>query len=190
MKKSELKQIIKEEIKKALNEEQLALSKQEITSKSPATGKSILDIYNMLSEIDDIDFIQEVGFIISRKDWNSRGEFSNKQTIYREIAKHMDDKGMINDLEDEIYNQFKRGYSELNESYGDEETGLMVSFRSPADATAFRDAISNTDYYYEWNAREGYFFFPEEEEMYDELEMQLQQIMDDVDVNGSIEGIF
>ena len=190
MKKSELKQIIKEEIKKALNEEQLALSKQEITSKSPATGKSILDIYNMLSEIDDIDFIQEVGFIISRKDWNSRGEFSNKQTIYREIAKHVDDKGMINDLEDEIYNQFKRGYSELNESYGDEETGLMVSFRSPADATAFRDALSNSDLTYEWNAREGYFFFPEEEEMYDELEGIIEKVMNHIGVYGSIEGVF
>jgi hypothetical protein len=78
----------------------------------------------------------------------------------------------------------------LNESYGDEETGLMVSFRSPADATAFKDAVSNTDYYYEWNAREGYFFFPEKEEMYDDLEMEIQQIMDDIDVNGSIEGIF
>ena len=40
------------------NIEEYALSNQELKSKSEITGKSIMDIYNLLSEIDDIDFIQ------------------------------------------------------------------------------------------------------------------------------------
>lgn len=75
-----------------------ALSNAELKSKSEATGKSIMDIYNMLSEIDNIDDIQETGFIISRKDWNNRDEFSTKQKIYKEIQKHINDKGMIDSL--------------------------------------------------------------------------------------------
>lgn len=75
-----------------------ALSNAELKSKSEATGKSIMDIYNMLSEIDNIDDIQETGFIIPRKDWNNRDEFSTKQKIYKEIQKHINDKGMIDSL--------------------------------------------------------------------------------------------
>ena len=75
-----------------------ALSNAELKSKSEATGKSIMDIYNMLSEIGNIDDIQETGFIISRKDWNNRDEFSTKQKIYKEIQKHINDEDMIASL--------------------------------------------------------------------------------------------
>lgn len=98
------------------NIEEYALSNQELKSKSEITGKSIMYIYNLLSEIDDIDFIQEIGIIISRKDWSNRGEFSTKQKIYKEIQKHLDDKNIINDLENELYNQMKRSSSKLNEA--------------------------------------------------------------------------
>jgi hypothetical protein len=80
-----------------LNED-MALSNQELKAKSEITGKSIMNIYNMMSEIDDMDSIQEIGFIISNKDWSNRDEFSTKQKIYREIQKHIDDKAMVNDL--------------------------------------------------------------------------------------------
>lgn len=85
-----------------LNED-MALSNQELKAKSEATGKSIMNIYNMMSEIDDIDDlaihdIQEIGFIISKKDWDNRDEFSTKQKIYREIQKHINDKDMVNDF--------------------------------------------------------------------------------------------
>lgn len=98
--------------------EEYAFSKQEITRKSPKTNLSILDVYNILSEIDDIDFIQETGIIIPRKYWNSRGEFTSKQKIYKEIQKHVDDKNIINDLKDELYRQTKASSKELNEGYG------------------------------------------------------------------------
>jgi hypothetical protein len=70
----------------------------------------------MLSEIDDIDFIQEIGIIISRKDWDNRVQFANKQRIYKEIQKHLNDKNIIDDLEEELYQQIKKSYSKLNEA--------------------------------------------------------------------------
>ena len=129
-----------------LNED-MALSNQELKAKSEATGKSIMNIYNMMSEIDDIDDlaihdIQEIGFIISKKDWDNRDEFSTKQKIYREIQKHIDDKDMVNDFnklfdlivgdntEDEYYSTDRS----LNEEvYGGQsvdrgETGSSIEF--------------------------------------------------------------
>lgn len=115
--------------------EEYAFSKQEITKKSPKTNLSILDIYNILSEIDDIDFIQETGIIIPRKYWNSRGEFTSKQKIYKEIQKHVDDKNIVNDLKDELYRQTKASSKELNEGYG----------MSLADAKAEAERVSEEE---------------------------------------------
>ena len=104
MKLSQFRRIIKEEVRKVLGEgdTEYALSNQQVLEKSPKTKKSILDIYNMLSEIDDIDFIQEIGVIISRNDWNNRVNFANKQRIYRQIQKIRDDQGVVRDLETKL----------------------------------------------------------------------------------------
>ena len=40
------------------------------------------------------------------------------------------------------------------------------------------------------NPREGYFFFPEKEDGYDQLEMAIQELMDDYNIQGYIEGVF
>lgn len=109
-------------LKEAIKEETYALSNQEIKEKSPITNMSIIDMYNLLSEIDDIDFIQEIGIIISRKDWNNRGEFAAKQKIYREIQKRIDDQNIIDDLEEEIYRLMKASSKELNEAIGVKNT--------------------------------------------------------------------
>jgi hypothetical protein len=102
-------------------DQEYAFSSKELTVKSSITNKSIMDIYNMLSEIDDIDFIQEIGIIISRKDWDNRGQFANKQRIYKEIQKHLNDKNIINDLEEELYKQIKKSSSKLNEAKAEEK---------------------------------------------------------------------
>ena len=67
------------------------------------------------------------------------------------------------------------------------ETGLTFITRGPSDATKMRDALDDSGLHYEWNAREGYFFFPEEEDNYDELELEIQKIADKIRVNGYIE---
>ena len=109
-------------LKEAIKEETYALSNQEIKEKSPITNMSIIDMYNLLSYIDDIDFIQEIGIIISRKDWNNRGEFAAKQKIYREIQKRIDDQNIVNDLEEEIYRLITASSKELNEAIGVKNT--------------------------------------------------------------------
>jgi len=132
-----------------LKEETYAFSNQELKEKSPKTNMSIIDVYNLLSEIDDIDFIQEIGIIISQRDWNNRGDFSIKQKIYREIQKHIDDQNIINDLTEEIYRLTKSSSKELNESigvkniktYGDEDV-----FEKPAKEVADITKKANFDY--------------------------------------------
>lgn len=58
------------------------------------------------------------------------------------------------------------------------ETGLTFTTLGPVDATKMRDALDDSGLHYEWNAREGYFFFPEEEDNYDDLELEIQKIAD------------
>lgn len=115
-----------------LNED-MALSSQELKAKSETTGKSIMDIYNLLSEIDDMDDVQEIGFVISNKDWSNRDEFSTKQKIYKEIQKHIDDKAMVSDL-NKLHDGVMNNESQLNEEvYGGQsvdrgETGSSIEF--------------------------------------------------------------
>jgi hypothetical protein len=50
-------------------------------------------------------------------------------------------------------------------------------------------ALDKSGLYGEWNAREGYFFFPEETENYDNLELELQKLVDDNAINRFFETI-
>ena len=138
--------IFNENLKEAVGEETYALNDQEIKEKSPITNMSIIDIYNLLSEIDDIDFIQEIGIIISRKDWNNRGEFAAKQKIYREIQKHIDDQNIVNDLKEEIYRLMKASSKELNEAIGvkdKEEYGDTNTFKTSKETA---EILKKTNY--------------------------------------------
>lgn len=130
-----------------LKEETYAFSNQELKEKSPKTNMSIIDVYNLISEIDDIDFIQEIGIIISQRDWNNRGDFASKQKIYREIQKHINDQNIINDLKEEIYRLYKASSKELNEAIGVKDTkeyGNQNTFEKPASEVV-KDLKSNFD---------------------------------------------
>lgn len=70
------------------------------------------------------------------------------------------------------------------------ESGLTFTPRSSYDATKFANALDNSDFHYEWDAREGRFFFPEEEDNYDELESNLQDIVDSINIRGRFEGVW
>ena len=70
------------------------------------------------------------------------------------------------------------------------ETGLQVTPRTREDARVMNEAIANSDFYTEYNAEFGYFFFPEEEDNYDSLEEQINELFEGVDVRYRIEGIF
>ena len=71
-----------------------------------------------------------------------------------------------------------------------EDSGLMVIGRTTIDNTRIGDIIEQNDFYAEWNAREGFWFFPEEVENYDELEQQLEELFIEEGINARFEGIF
>ena len=80
-----------------------------------------------------------------------------------------------------------REYSELENTT---DSGLMVTGTSQLDNNKLRDAFEDAGLYAIWDVREGYWFLPEDEENYDQLEEQIQDILDELDLNASIEGIF
>ena len=71
-----------------------------------------------------------------------------------------------------------------------EDSGLNIIPRDQLHANKLKDVLKNTDLYYEWDVREGYFFFPEEEDGYDQLEIEIQNLMDENNIQGYIEGVF
>jgi len=71
-----------------------------------------------------------------------------------------------------------------------EDSGLNVIPKDQIHANKLQDALEDSGLYGEWNAREGYFFFPEKEDGYDQLEMEIQELMDDYNIQGYIEGVF
>ena len=71
-----------------------------------------------------------------------------------------------------------------------EDSGLNVILKDQIHANKLQDALEDSGLYGEWNPREGYFFFPEKEDGYDQLEMAIQELMDDYNIQGYIEGVF
>ena len=69
-------------------------------------------------------------------------------------------------------------------------TGLQLYPITREDSNVISSIIEDSDFYAEYNSQYGFFFFPEEEENYDDLEGQLDELFSDKDVNYRIEGIF
>jgi hypothetical protein len=70
------------------------------------------------------------------------------------------------------------------------ETGLMFIPRTQGGANKMNTALQGSGLSAEWNTREGYFLFPEDEENYDALEVEIQKLADENGIDGRIEGIF
>jgi len=90
------------------------------------------------------------------------------------VNKIRDDKYVVEDW----YDSDNTVYSALDESSGMmgdyDGSGLIVKGRTPIDNNAIKDMLGETDYYGVWNPREGYWFFPEDEETLDSLESELE----------------
>lgn len=76
----------------------------------------------------------------------------------------------------------------VNESKND--TGLMVFGRTKIDNNKIGEIADDLGLHAEWDSREGYWLFPEEEDMYDELEMELDKAFGKKGINARFEGIF
>lgn len=72
----------------------------------------------------------------------------------------------------------------------DQESGLTLKGRTTEDNTKIAEMIEDYGLHAEWNAREGFWFFPEEKHSYDSLEKIIQDGLDEYDINGDIEGIW
>ena len=70
------------------------------------------------------------------------------------------------------------------------ETGLQLYPSTPADTNIISGIIEESALYAEYDARYGFFFFPEKEEDYDELEKDIDALLAGAEVNYRIEGIF
>ena len=69
-----------------------------------------------------------------------------------------------------------------------EDSGLNVIIKNEIHFNKLKNALKNSDLSAE--EREGYFFFPEKEDGYDQLEMEIQDLMDENNIQGYIEGVF
>jgi len=70
------------------------------------------------------------------------------------------------------------------------ESGLIVKGKTPLDNDMIGNIVEENDFYAEWNGREGYWFFPEDEEMYDQLENILESVFILKGINARFEGVF
>jgi hypothetical protein len=104
-----------------------------------------------------------------------------------EIAKTLSDDEAY-ELHEKLKKFFNGGI--VNELERDDRTGLYVTGRTIEDNTRIGKMAEETGLHGEWNAREGYWFFQEDEEMYDALEKVIQDGLDEYQINARIEGIF
>lgn len=72
---------------------------------------------------------------------------------------------------------------------GGQKAGLRVSGRSMEDNTKIGQMVRDQGLRAQWNAREGYWFFPEDGDRYYALERELEDGFDEYGINASIEGI-
>lgn len=71
-----------------------------------------------------------------------------------------------------------------------EESGLIIKGKTDLDSIDIKKTLDNSDFYYEWNSTEKYFFLPEEEDLYDGLEAEIDKLLSQTEATYYIEGQF
>jgi hypothetical protein len=89
---------------------------------------------------------------------------------------------------EEDWSYYEESVNHVKEAKG--ESGLMVFGKTNLDNNKIGDWLDDSDYTAEWNAREGYWLFPEEEDGYDALEAELEKAFVKARINARFEGIF
>jgi hypothetical protein len=75
-----------------------------------------------------------------------------------------------------------------NKNRGDfDGNGLMVTPKTDYDSKLIEDLISSNDYYGIYDKRNNYWFFPEEPEMFDSLERELDKEFSKLNINATFE---
>ena len=131
--------------------------------------------------------------ILTMSDYNNivGGELGEKKLTAAEKRKKEDIvKGMKKSFKGDEGAMYAIATDKAKKLAESEKKGLMVFGRTPLDNNAIKDMVNDGDFYAEWNPAEGYWFFPEVEEEYDELEYYLEQEFNKRNINARFEGIF
>lgn len=160
-----------------------------LAKKQNAKDDSFEVYVRYVNDFEDVFEFKVVGstvFLIRDGEEINIGEFqtrpSGEVSLNRELVKDT----FVN-LFKNLQESFKT-QDTLNEEF--EESGLMLIGRTQVDNNEIGDMLDDLGLYGEWNPREGYWFIPEEEDMYDNLENQIQQELDARDINARFEGLF
>jgi hypothetical protein len=171
-------------------------------------GKELeLGVKYVYTKTDEVGYISTGGsdnpkhweFLVSIQ---GRGKNSGKLGVesypYEDVKKYLkpakDQKG--GGFEDYL-NKGGRVWDNENQEPGSEvsekkqELGLYVIGRTSRDNTKIGEWLKNSDFHAEWNAREGYWLFPADDESeYDELERELDMQFANHGIDARFEGIF
>jgi hypothetical protein len=90
--------------------------------------------------------------------------------------------------EDENYFMSEKYIDEDHQEKG--ETGLMVYPSSKEDNQKLKEYSIDGDFYCEYDSEGGYWFFPEDESYYNDLEMKLTTEFNKLGINARFEGVF
>lgn len=69
------------------------------------------------------------------------------------------------------------------------ESGLMVFGNTQIDNNLIQNWLEESDYHAEWHSREGFWFFPENEDGYDALEAELEDEFLQYGIRARFEGV-
>jgi len=183
---------IRNQIKKLVKEDEAAFEYNKARA-----GRIIKDLFGPDFEFDYTYKLEGDRIIIHPEGYNDDGTLFDMKDVHKEkIIRTFQDKmpkaqaqpnmggGITVNLKESLNEGFYSSPLDMD------ETGLNVRPKDQIHANMLKDALENSGLYAEWNAREGYFFFPEEQDLYDQLEMEIQDLMDENNIQGYIEGVF
>ena len=153
----------------------------EINSKDylMARDKAIKAKMGNTNEAEEGDFVSD--FIKALED---------VKTVFLSKSKNNKIKGPILKAFNEFIDEIDRLAPQKLKENMSGESGIMVFGRTPLDNSAIGEFIEEEDYYYaEWN-REGFWFFPEQEDSYNDLEKALDREFAKRGIDARFEGIF
>ena len=153
----------------------------EINSKDylMARDKAIKAKMGNTNEAEEGDFVSD--FIKALED---------VKTVFLSKSKNNKIKGPILKAFNEFIDEIDRLAPQKLKENMSGESGIMVFGRTPIDNNAIGEFIEEEDYYYaEWN-REGFWFFPEQEDSYNDLEKALDREFAKRGIDARFEGIF
>lgn len=115
------------------------------------------------------------------------------QAIYDKIIESINKiaRSLNDDEAYELHEKLKKFFTGgvFGEGFEADRSGLYVIGRTQQDNYKIGQMIKDMELHGEWNAREGYWFFEEQEEMYDALERIIQNGLDEYNIDARIEGI-